>query len=146
MAYSGMTGLSQSTFGFPVETAVAGSPVKMHLFSRTGLVGAVAATPHGEQLFLAGTSMSVFHIDKAWCAAADVANTVLRASKVLGALCIDEPALVFVGYCSMFCNIDTVHCAEDICNRHTALQPAISPSMAWRYWPQPLTSGLDWSC
>eukprot|EP00730_Choanoeca_flexa_P003849 TRINITY_DN11520_c0_g1_i2.p1 TRINITY_DN11520_c0_g1~~TRINITY_DN11520_c0_g1_i2.p1 ORF type:complete len:1609 (+),score=418.05 TRINITY_DN11520_c0_g1_i2:176-5002(+) len=81
MAYSGMTGLSQSTFGFPVETAVAGSPVKMHLFSRTGLVGAVAATPHGEQLFLAGTSMSVFHIDKAWCAAADVANTVLRASK-----------------------------------------------------------------
>ena len=82
-AYAGMLGRSQATFGFPVETAsVAGGAVKMHLFSRTGLIGAIASTDGGEQLFLAGTGASVFHVEKTWCAASDVANTVDRVAKV----------------------------------------------------------------
>eukprot|EP00045_Choanoeca_perplexa_P017072 m.240746 g.240746 ORF g.240746 m.240746 type:complete len:1667 (+) comp17442_c0_seq1:156-5156(+) len=82
VAFAGMTGRSQATFGFPVETtSVAGGAVKMHLFSRTGLIGAVASTGGGEQLFLAGTSASMFHIEKTWCAATDVANTVERVAK-----------------------------------------------------------------
>jgi hypothetical protein len=82
-AYAAMAGRSQATFGFPVETpSAAGGAVKRHLFSRTGLIGAIASTGGGEQLFLAGTSATVFHIEKAWCSASDVANTVERVAKV----------------------------------------------------------------